>query len=69
MTKPSSVPPCTPTPTLDKTEDKSLENGPQSGEDSQEDEGGVGEEDSQSLLMGIVSQIAAEPTADYLQDI
>lgn len=28
-----------------------------------------GEDNSQSLLMGIVSQIAAEPTVDYKQDI
>lgn len=70
MTRISSVPPCTPTPTSAKNEDKSLENEPQSGVDLQEDQGGEGEEkDSQSLLMGIVSQIAAEPTADYMQDI
>lgn len=69
MTRLSTVPPCTPTPTSAKSEGKSLENDSQSGVDSQEDQVGEGEEDSQSLLMGIVSQIAAEPAADYMQDI
>lgn len=66
------MPPCTPTRTSNNlAEDKSQENEPQTGEDPQEeDEGGVGKEDnSQSLLMGIVSQIAAEPTVDYKKDI
>lgn len=64
-TRLSSVPPCTPTPVPIKTEGVSLDNEPKSGVD----EGGVGEEDSESLLMGIVSQIAAEPAADYMKDI
>lgn len=58
----SSVPPSTPTP-------KGVDNLSKDVEDSQEREGGVGEEDSQSLLMEVVSQIAAEPGADYMQDI
>ena len=64
-TRISSVPPCTPTPGPLKTEGASLDNEPESGAD----EGGVGGENSQSLLMGIVSQIAAEPAADYMKDI
>lgn len=59
MTRRSSVPPCSPTPVLVETE----------GTESGLNEGGVGEEDSKSLLMGIVSQIAAEPGADYMKDI
>jgi len=58
----SSVPPSTPTP-------KGVDNLSKDGKDLQEREGGVGEEDSQSLLMEVVSQIAAEPGADYMQDI
>ena len=64
-TRRSSVPPCTPTPVPVKTEDTDVDNEPESGVD----EGGVGEEDSQSLLMGIVSQITSEPGADYMKDI
>lgn len=58
-TRRSSVPPCSPTPVPVKTE----------GTESGLNEGGVGEEDSKSLLMDIVSQIAAEPGADYMKDI
>jgi len=58
-TRRSSVPPCSPTPVPVETE----------GTESGLNEGGVGEEDSKSLLMGIVSQIAAEPGADYMKDI
>ena len=63
-TKLSSVPPCTPTPTP-----KGTDSVPKDSEDSKEHDGGVGEEESQSLLMEIVSQIAAEPGADYMEDI
>lgn len=62
-TKVSSVPPCTPTPT------SSTDDVPGDTKDSEECEGGVAEEESRSLLMDIVSQIAAENGTDYLQDI
>lgn len=63
-TKLSSVPPCTPT-------SKSIENASKEGKggDLQECEGREGGADSQSLLMEIVSEIAAEPGADFMQDI
>lgn len=64
-TRLSSVPPCTPTPVPIKTEGTDVDNEPESGVD----EGGVGEEDSQSLLMDVVSQIASDPAADYMKDI
>ena len=48
-----------------KTDGTDLDNEPESGVD----EGEVEEEDSQSLLMGIVSQISSEPAADYMKDI
>ena len=64
-TRLSSVPPCTPTPVAVKTDGTDLDNEPESGVD----EGEVEEEDSQSLLMGIVSQISSEPAADYMKDI
>lgn len=55
-TRPSSVPPCSPTPFA-----RELEN-----ETAVKSEGG---ECSQSHLNDIVSQIAAEPGKDYMQDI
>ena len=63
-TKLSSVPPCTPT-------SKSIENASKEGKggDLQECEGREGGADSQSLLMEIVSEIATEPGADFMQDI
>ena len=64
-TRLSSVPPCTPTPVPMETEGTSVDDETENGVN----EGEVGEEDSQSLLMGIVSQIAAEPAADYMKDI
>lgn len=64
-TRLSSVPPCTPTPVAIKTEGTDVDNEPESGVD----EGEVEEEDPQSLLMGIVSQISSEPAADYMKDI
>lgn len=64
-TRLSSVPPCTPTPSAIKTEGTDVDNEPESGVD----EGEVEEEDSHSLLMGIVSQISSEPAADYMKDI
>lgn len=62
--KSSSVPPCTPTP-------EGLENSPKEseGQDLQQPEEDGGDDDSKSVLMEIVSQIAAEPEADYMQDI
>ena len=64
-TRLSSVPPCTPTPVAIKTEGTDVDNELESGVD----EGEVEEEDPQSLLMGIVSQISSEPAADYMKDI
>lgn len=64
-TRLSSVPPCTPTPVATKTEGTDVDNELESGVD----EGEVEEEDPQSLLMGIVSQISSEPAADYMKDI
>ena len=64
-TRLSSVPPCTPTPVAVITEGTDLDNEPESGVD----QGEVEEEDSQSLLMGVVSQISSEPAADYMKDI
>ena len=63
-TKLSSVPPCSPI-------SKSRENGPNRGDDGdlRECEGGEGEADSQSLLMEVVSEIAAAPGVDYMQNI
>lgn len=62
----SSVPPCTPTP-------ESVENAPNCGESEGQDlpqpEEDGGDDDSKRVLMEIVSQIAAEPEADYMQDI
>lgn len=64
--KSSSVPPCTPTP-------EGVENAPNCGEsegqDLQQPEEDGGDDDSKRVLMEIVSQIAAEPEADYMQDI
>ena len=64
--KSSSVPPCTPTP-------EGVENAPNCGEsegqDLQQPEEEGGDDDSKSVLMEILSQIAAEPEADYMQDI
>lgn len=63
-----SVPPCTPTP--DKTASKDLDDEQEDVVDSLEDEDEEGNEDSHDLLMGIVSEIAAEtPAVDYMQDI
>ena len=63
--KSSSVPPCTPTP-------EGVENAPNcresEGQDLQQPEEDGGDGDSKSVLMEIVSQIAAEPGADYMQD-
>lgn len=55
-TRPSSVPPCSPTPFARELEDETVV----------KSEGG---ECSQSHLNDIVSQIAAEPGKDYMQDI
>lgn len=62
--KSSSVPPCTPTP-------EGVENAHKGGEgqDLQQPEEAGGNDDSKKVLMEIVSQIAAEPEADYMQDI
>ena len=50
-----------------------MENAPNCGEsegqDLQQPEEEGGDDDSKSVLMEIVSQIAAEPEADYMQDI
>lgn len=63
-----SVPPCTPTP--DKTASKNIDDEQEDVVDSLEDEDEEGNEDSRDLLMGIVSEIAAEtPAVDYMQDI
>ena len=52
-TKVSNVPPCTPTRTSSGPKDEPKE----------------GDDESRTLLMEIVSQITAEPGADYMQDI